>query len=209
VKVKNAVISNCCIVILAAGGASRMGEPKLLLPFRGTTLLGNAIDAAKDSGIENIVLVSGRWHESIEKIAAEKEIVSVKNENWKNGISSSIQKGLSYALSKWPGTDGVLYMVADQPFVTGKLLAEIRDVQKSSGLPAVASGYSDSVGTPAIFHQLLFEEIQHLSGDHGARKILQNHKDQIGVVPFMAGETDIDTPAEYAALVNAGKKKSS
>ncbi|WP_336517840.1 nucleotidyltransferase family protein [Pollutibacter soli] len=205
----HAVISNCCIIILAAGGASRMGEPKLLLPFRGSSLLENAINAAKDSGMANILLVSGRWHESIEKIAARKEIVSVTNENWKNGISSSIRKGLNHALSTWPGTDGVLYMVADQPFVTGQLLAEIKDAQASSGLPAVGSGYGGTVGTPAIFHQSLFEEIQHLSGDHGARKILQNHKDQIGIVPFTAGETDIDTPADYVALVNAGKKKSS
>lgn len=205
----NAVINNCCIIILAAGGASRMGEPKLLLPFRESSLLENAIDAAKSSGLSKIVLVSGAWHEAVEKIAAKKNLRWINNDSWNDGIGSSIRKGLYHAVTLWPETDGLLFMVADQPFVTGELLVEIVALQKSSGLPAVASGYGGTVGTPALFHQSLFEEIRHLSGDHGARKILLNHKDQTGVVPFMAGETDIDTPAEYEALLNAGKKKSS
>lgn len=205
----HALISNCCIVILAAGGASRMGRPKLLLPYGESSLLENAIDAAKSSGISRILLVAGSWHEAVEKISAEKNILSAINPRWQNGISSSIHTGIAHAVAVWPETDGILFMVADQPFVTGELLAALVASQKSSGLPAVASGYSGTVGTPAIFHHSLFEEVGHLSGDHGARKILLNHKDQTGVVPFMAGETDIDTPAEYEALLHAGKKKSS
>jgi len=67
----------------------------------------------------------------------------------------------------------------------------------------VTCNYGEAVGPPALFHRSLFNELMQLKGDAGARKIIEQHKDEVATVPFAKGNIDIDTEEDYEALKNS------
>jgi len=57
-------------IVLAAGRSERMGQPKLLLPFGHTTVIGSVIEALLDAGVDELVAVL-RAEDSALRIALE------------------------------------------------------------------------------------------------------------------------------------------
>jgi molybdenum cofactor cytidylyltransferase len=196
-------IQHCSIVILAAGSSSRLGQPKQLLQYKETVLLQRAIDTALQSGVENILVILGAEKDKILKELNTVGITIVFNDQWQEGMASSIRKGIASSLSLFPETDGILFMVCDQPFADAPLLQSILHMQKNNGNPIVACRYGEVTGTPALFHKSVFAELMTLKGDTGARKILLNHRENLGVVNFEEGSADIDTIADYENLLKS------
>lgn len=196
-------IQHCAIVILAAGSSSRLGQPKQLLQYKETVLLQRAIDIASEAGVENIIVILGAEKDKILKELNTEGISIVFNEQWQEGMASSIRNGISASLSFFPHTDGIIFMVCDQPFADAALLRDIIHMQKTNGYPIVACRYGEVTGTPALFHKSLFKELMTLKGDTGARKILINHQENLGVVNFEDGSADIDTIADYENLLKS------
>jgi molybdenum cofactor cytidylyltransferase len=128
-------------------------------------------------------------------------VMLVKNEEWAEGMASSLRAGLLAMQNAAPEHDGVIFMVCDQPYVTTGLLESLRETQAETGLPAAASSYAGKMGTPALFHRHLFSELLQLHGDTGARKLLAKHEGEVASVPFEEGSMDIDTPEDYARLL--------
>ena len=76
-------------------------------------------------------------------------------------------------------------------------------LQKETGKPIVACNYGEAIGPPALFHRSLFNELMQLKGDAGARKIIQQHSDDVATILFTKGKIDIDTNEDYEALKNS------
>jgi len=186
------------ILILAAGNSNRLGSAKQLLPFQNTTLLGNTIAVAKSTGLPIVAVVGARQDEIISEINKH-NIAFVMNENWQTGLSSSLQTGLHYLENKYKPLDAVLVMVCDQPFVSEKLLKELAEKYQSTQ-KSVASFYDDILGIPAIIAKEYFSEIYKLTGDKGARQIINSNNFE--KVIFAKGAIDIDTTNDYSKLLN-------
>lgn len=187
------------IVILAAGGSSRLGRPKQLVQHRGKALLQHAIDTAAALGIPTGVLVTGA---NAEQIAAEidpRHFEVVKNGQWQQGIAASIRAGLARATAN-PQVEHVLFLLSDQPFVSVPLLQELLQVHAKDGKGITASTYKGQPGVPAIFSKKYFVEMQQLSGDQGAKKIMLKHTEDMSLVDFDMGHFDVDTPADIEML---------
>jgi molybdenum cofactor cytidylyltransferase len=182
------------ILLLAAGGSSRFGSPKQLIPFSGKPLLRHLAQAASRSKASQTYVVLGAMSEKIRPALDGLAVHIVQNNRWQEGISSSIHAGIS-ALTK--ETDAVLIMLCDQPHVSSELLDRIIEVQSMSRKPIVASEYADTIGVPALFAKLLFPELLALVGDHGAKQLIHGHPEDIAIVPFPGGATDIDTPEDH------------
>jgi molybdenum cofactor cytidylyltransferase len=185
------------IILLAAGGSSRLGRPKQLLQFEGTTLVQRALDAALEAKPKQVVVVEGAHRGLAEK---SNTAIVVENKDWQEGIASSIRSGLNTVLEYEPGTDAVIFMVCDQPYVTGELLKEIMTAHESSGKDIVASSYAGTVGIPALFSKSYFDALRQLKGDEGAKKIILKNTDGVALVDFPKGNIDIDTAGDYATL---------
>ncbi len=125
-----------------------------------------------------------------------------ENKEWKEGMASSLRCGVAAVQKIMPAADGIIFMVCDQPYVTTALLNGLVQAQLETGLPVVASSYGDKLGTPALFHKNLFAELLKLNGDTGARKLIRQHKELVATIPFPKGIIDIDTRADYEALLN-------
>jgi len=196
--------NNIGIVILAAGSSSRLGKPKQLLQYDGKNLLQNVIDASINSYANSIVVVLGSNAEMILKEIHRSKANIIINTEWKEGMASSVRNGLNELLFISPSTDAVVFMVCDQPHISSALVNELITKQRETGKPIVTCNYGETIGPPALFHKSLFAELMHLKGDAGARKIIQQYKDDTAMVLFLLGKIDIDTPGDYYKI--GGKK---
>lgn len=185
------------LVILAAGSSSRMGKPKQLLDLGGKVLLQRVIDSVKKVPFCEKVLVLGAYADLIlEKIDSEGFHILFNGE-WEEGMASSLRKGLQKLIEMNSKADAVLYMLADQPMVNEKIISNILLTHKKEKHRIVASAYNDALGVPALFPFKYFDNLVHLKGNEGARKIIQHNLPQVAAVNFAAGIYDVDTEEDY------------
>jgi len=199
---------NTGLIILAAGGSSRMGEPKQLLPFEGKTFLQCTIDAALGSLVTSKVVVLGADKDEIKKTFRADTIPVIHNPEWEKGMASTMQKGLGY-LTKYKVPDQIIILLCDQPFVHSGILDALIETQKATGKGIVACKYSETLGVPVLFTKKYYPEMLALKGSDGAKKLIYAHLDDVAEVDFPKGAVDIDTYEDYELLMtNLPKKKS-
>ncbi len=193
-------MNNCAIIILAAGSSRRLGRPKQLLPYNGKSLLEHSVDTANDTDVNPVIVVLGANAAQLEKEIDGKKVHIIENKEWKEGMASSIRWGINTVIHIAPSTDAAILMVCDQPYVSAFLLNELIAAQKNTGKLIVTSQYENAFGPPALFYKTIFPELLELKGDEGARKIVEQHSNDIATVLFTQGNIDIDTEADYKAL---------
>ena len=191
---------SCAVIILAAGASERLGEPKQLLPFRGSSLLSHAVSEAGNSDARLVVVVVGEKAERVSKEIDQNIARVVNNNEWHEGMASSVRVGIKAVLEISPSVDAIILMPCDQPYVSASLLNELMELQTKTGKAIVASDYGNAIGPPALFHKNIFPELMLLQGDTGARKIVEKHGDEVATVLFTRGNIDIDTKEDYEAL---------
>ena len=189
------------VIILAAGESSRMGRPKQLLSVNGKTLLRHAIDAARVID-EAPVVVLGAHAAAICAEVNGLPVTIIENTDWQSGMGGSLRTGLQALLDHSPKTQAAIIMLCDQPRVTGDILRALVEPYRSSASPIVACEYGGVLGVPALFHRTMFQELLALQGAEGARKIIQRYPAQAARVSFPDGAIDLDTPEDFAAVMN-------
>ena len=193
------------VILLAAGGSSRMGSPKQLLRYRGQTLIRRAAEAAVASKCDQVVVVIGSEASQMRRELEDLPVSVVENQNWQTGMSSSIRAGLD-DLRQYD-LDGVLIMLCDQPFVTAGILNDLITTHRQTGKPIVASSYETTKGVPAFFSRELFTELTSLSADEGARRLIVKHPELVTTIDFPKGAIDIDTPHDTKKLSHKKAQK--
>jgi len=193
---------NTGIIILAAGNSSRLGKPKQLLTFRGTTLLEIVTRAAIESGCKPLVVVLGAYSSEISKQQQDPNINYIINDSWQEGISSSIAAGLTDIMNLDQEVEQVIIAVSDQPFINSTVFLDLIKKQEETGKNMVTSSYAQTIGTPALFNKKYFDQLLSLTGNHGAKHILEQHPEDIASILFEAGKIDIDTETDYDNLIH-------
>ncbi len=188
------------IVLLAAGASSRLGYPKQLVDFKGIPLLQHSIEVAESLEFDARILVLGAKEEQINKKINCGNFKVVINENWEEGMSSSLRKGISEALKAEKELDHILMLLSDQPLITKDTLQELIRVHMENNKQATFSEYAGEPGVPAIFSREIFSELKKLKGDQGAKKLIYNTDFQYGTVQFENGNFDVDTTADVELL---------
>ena len=189
-----------CGLVLAAGGSSRLGgEPKQLLPYRGTTLLAAVLDTARTCRFDQLVVALGgsadRVRDGVDLSGAD----VVLNEAYGAGCSSSIAAAMR---AVDPRCEALVLMLGDQPGVREEavraLLAERGDA------PLAVCLYEDGRGHPFAFARSVFGELGGLHGDKAVWKLLEQRAGEVaevrvpGTVP-----RDVDTWEDYEAVLAA------
>jgi molybdenum cofactor cytidylyltransferase len=193
-------VSADVVVILAAGGSSRLGHPKQLLPWGGTTLLAHAAQTAVATVLGPVVVMLGAYAEScrqaLEGSAAEIALCP----QWADGMGRTIGAAIAHVALTYPGADAALIMTCDQPFITAADLVAIAEARRSSGRRMAAASYSGTIGVPAVFSHSLFDELRKLQGDRGAASILRHWKAEVVAVPCPNAARDVDTAQDAQDL---------
>jgi molybdenum cofactor cytidylyltransferase len=180
------------IILLAAGSSSRLGRAKQLIEFQGKTLIQKAIDEAKKSQTNCLVVVLGSNAELIQTGFEPSSAAFIINSGWQQGMSSSMQAGLRFLMEK-EEINQVVLMLCDQPFVNASLLNQLINAKETSGKGIVAAAYSNTLGVPALFEERYFEELLQLTGSEGAKKVIFNHQADVHALDFPLGAVDLDT----------------
>lgn len=190
------------IVILAAGESARMGEPKQLLPYRGTTLLQHSINTALSVQGATVVVVLGAHAAEIRAELDDPSVLVTVNPDWADGMGSSLRAGMRALLGAQPDVSAAIFLLCDQPRVSTPTLGNLISTHERTGFAIVASEYDGILGVPALFAREMFQQLLALRGSEGARQIIRAHRDEAIGVSFQDGAVDIDTPADYAQLCN-------
>lgn len=183
-------------IVLAAGGSTRLGQPKQLLEFRGQPLVRRMAEAALAAGCAPVAVVVGEQRAAIAAALEGLAVELVPNEKWEGGIGSSVRAGVQ-SLPEW---EAVIIAACDQPHVDADLFRELIGMQEETGQLIVASSYSGTRGVPALFLRRYREELLRLPNEQGAKALIARHAAEVATVDFPQGAIDIDTPADYRAL---------
>jgi molybdenum cofactor cytidylyltransferase len=190
------------ILILAAGESKRMHGIKQVLPWKNTTLLGNAIEQAIQSKGNAVYVVLGANADRIAPTIAHYNIQTIENKNWKNGLGNSIACGIHFIKENQGDYDAILITLADQPLLTADYYNLLIDTYSQKVAKIIASETNNAPSVPAIFDALYFEKLSQLNQDKGAKEILLASENEVFVVRSNANLMDIDTPSAYEELYN-------
>jgi molybdenum cofactor cytidylyltransferase len=191
---------NFGIILLAAGGSSRLGRPKQLLHYDGLTLLQHSIQVAGSSSAYPLIVVLGAQADTIKKEIDSFGVTVIINAEWQEGMASSIRAGINALSDEHPSAEGAILMVCDQPYVTAFLLNDLIVAHHNTGKPIVACSYANTFGPPVLFQKRLFPELLQLKADTGARSVLKQHANEAEIISFPEGALDIDTEVDYQKL---------
>jgi len=194
-------MKNTGIILLAAGNSTRMGSPKQLLLYEGKTLLERIVDTSLQVFDNNkIILVLGANHSEIAFQIKDKITLISVNEEWESGMASSIKSGLQTLLNHFPEMERCFISVCDQPYLSSEVFIEMLKLADYSSKEIIAAEYAGTIGVPALFSKKYFKKLLHLSGEQGAKKIIQQNMDDVNIFTFDEGAIDIDTPSDYENL---------
>ena len=196
-------IKKISAVILAAGEAKRFGEPKQLLKWKDSTILGTVVSTFKKADFDNIIIVLGAYYELIKKKLSNelKDINIANNRHWKKGMFSSILTGLNEAIKL--NSDFVLFHQGDMPFITEEVLKNfIKEAKKNKKI--VIATVDNRPAHPYMIYKDYFSEILQMDGQEGMRPFIRKYfpiAEKIPV-PYNIGKQDIDTWEVYWRLKN-------
>ena len=190
------------ILILAAGNSSRLGEPKQLLTYNGKSLITNVVEAAITAISSPVAVVTGAHSEQILPKLFHLPTTIIHNDNWQEGMASSIRMGLTEFNRLNPHLQGVIISVSDQPFVSSELFQALIETAESTGKGIVASFYDDIAGTPVLYQKKYNDSLMGLKGAEGAKKLIKQFAGDVASVPFPLGGIDIDTQEDYRKLTS-------
>ena len=186
-------------LVLGAGGSSRLGRPKQLLPYGDRPLLEHTLNTARDAGFEQIVVpiggAAGEVRERVDFTGTE----VVVNRNYGEGCSSSIAAALDAVNRR---CEVLVLMLGDQPGVTPDTVRAL--LAGRGDAPLAVCRYDDGRGHPIAFSRSVFPQLADLHGDKGVWRLLDERAGDVVDVPI-AGNVplDVDTPEDYKAVLAA------
>lgn len=189
-------------IILAAGSASRMRQPKQLLDWGGRPLVRVVAEHALTARLECVLVVVGAERDAVVAALAGLPVEIVENRAYAEGQSTSLRAGV---VALGPEVCAALVLLGDQPFVTPTIVERIADAWRASGAAIVAPLYRGQRGNPVLFARPVFHELLAIQGDQGARAVLAVDPSRVHLVPFDDDRplADIDTPEDYERLIGS------
>lgn len=199
---------NASAIVLAAGKSERMGKMKLLLPFKGKTLIEGVVRPLLESSLDEVLVVLGYRGEEIKralsKISSSK-IRFVENRQYERGMLSSVQAGIRMLSAQ---TECAMVVLGDQPGFEAnffsRLLSEVSRSQKGILIPS----YGGKRGHPLLISSRHFPFLLSLNPEKESLHRLTEEK-AVDILDFPVELeeilVDVDLPQDLQRL----KKKES
>jgi molybdenum cofactor cytidylyltransferase len=191
------------LLLLAAGGSTRMGRPKQLLDYHGRPLLRHSVERALGSRCRPVIVVLGSDADACAAVLHGLPVETVVNEDWMQGMGSSIRAGIAAVQARAPAAPAVVIALCDQPLISSAFLDQLVRTQIEQQAAMVAASYDDRPGVPALFAQSLFPRLALLDVQAGAKALLQAAGSELVTIPAPQAAMDVDTPEDYARLLRA------
>ena len=189
-------------IILAAGQSKRMlKDNKLLIKINKKTMIERIINTSLNSNANSTVVVLGHQSDTIQEYIRNKEVVTIINKDYKNGLSSSLQCGIS-ALPD--DCDAAIIILADMPNIQSNMInSMIKNYDPSNNKCIIVPTFKTKKGNPILLDRKYFPDILKVKGDKGAKDIILNNKESIYELPQKNSSVlnDIDTKEDLSKYI--------
>jgi molybdenum cofactor cytidylyltransferase len=185
-------------VVLAAGQSTRMGRPKLALPWGDTTVIGQVVQVLLNAGISEIVVVTGGAHQEVQQALQDKPARIVYNRDFRQKeMLSSLRLGLS-AIGE-SRLAAALVVLGDQPQIEARVVKTMLELYASKQYALIVPSYRMRRGHPWLLDRSLWPVVMSLQEPHTLRDFLNEHQASI---TYLTVDTptilqDLDTPGDY------------
>lgn len=195
------------VLLLAAGGSRRLGQPKQLLRINGQALVRHMLECALATRPAKVFVVVGAESAAVTTALSGLDKVPlhyIENANWPSGLASSLQAAAPALLAA--GLP-VLILGCDQIRLTPVRLQALLDISRSVSAPNTASffdtadtvtvcDYGTAVGLPVLVPVTLFRRVAELKADQGLKALWQGLPMQRLSAPELG--FDLDTTDDLA-----------
>lgn len=188
---------NIDCLIPAAGFSSRMGNWKLILPYKNSTIIENSIANAVDV-CSRIILVTGyRGDELADLVEKFPQILTIRNQNYRNGMFSSIQTGVKMVESEW-----FFITMGDMPDINKDIYKSLLDSRNKNpgNFDIIRPMYQGKRGHPVLLNRNTIQTI--ISEPHSSemKDVFLHHRVMDIEMNILNTFRDIDTPEEYRLI---------
>jgi len=182
-------------IVLAAGNSSRLGQMKQLVQYKGITLLERQVDMVLPLA-DHVTCVLGFQAEQIPKIN-NKKVGYIINSQWQQGLSSSIVAALSELPEQ---TTHIMLLLSDQWRVSTSDCLQLKSIAQEQNQAIVVAGKNSEskqlFSPPVVIPRCYFEELALLTGEGGAKTVIQKHISDVVSVDMPCAFDDLDTPED-------------
>lgn len=180
-------------IVLAAGGSSRMGEPKPLVSLGGQPLLSRVLSSIAGSKVDETVVVLGSASERVRGEVPLNGARAVENPKFADGMSTSLRAGVA-ALA--PEAEAFFVVLGDEPFVRSETFDALIAARDRTHARIVLPVYEGVRGNPVLIDRSLADEVEELVGDRGCRALRLRHPEETAEIPVddPGVVIDLDTP---------------
>jgi CTP:molybdopterin cytidylyltransferase MocA len=180
-----------------------MGSPKALLQSPdGRLFVTRIVDTLHESGIANVVVVTGRDHDAIAVALQHSRTppLIARNPDPSRGQLSSLLVGMDAVVDS--NANGVLMTLVDVPMVSVSTVARVIGEWQRTRAPIVRPAIGDRHGHPVIFDRSLFDALRAAPLDSGAKTVVRAHEHDLLNVPVSDEGclVDVDTPEQYRRM---------
>jgi molybdenum cofactor cytidylyltransferase len=193
--------SKIAVLIMAAGGSTRIGSPKQLLKWKDSNLLVYTISKAIQLKVSKIIVVLGANSEEIISQLDQNKIRILVNHDWELGLGSSISEGVKFIQKSYPDISAVLIMLSDQPLIEQEHFIKMIRLFEHNTKKIIVTEYDDEKqGVPALFDNFYFKDLCALNADYGAKHLFKKYSKDIHEIVNKNASFDIDTLEQYEKL---------
>jgi molybdenum cofactor cytidylyltransferase len=194
-------MSEIWAIILAAGASTRMQKQKLLLPFKGKTIIETVVENAARSVNSNIMVVLGSHRDQIQKKIENYPVKFCVNDNYLDGMLSSAICGFRALPEE---AKAALIYLGDQPQIPSLVANLVMEAWQKSGKGIVIPTIKGRRGHPVLIETRYIPEIEKLDPEKGLRTLSEKYRNDVFEMKCLVPEIlrDIDTPEEYEIEIN-------
>lgn len=203
-------VSRSFAIVPAAGLSLRMGEPKLLLPWRGRTLLGHVLRMWQQSRVDEIVVITRGDDEPLREIAKHAGVHAPVPAEDPHDMKRSVQLGLSFieeTLSPQM-SDCWLLAPADLPSLTPDVIDHLLAAYDPDGPAVHVPSVEGRRAHPVLFPWKMAAAVHALADDEGVNRLLETTDDEMSIRELPWHDRgileDIDTADDYQRLRGNG-----
>lgn len=185
------------VLIPAAGASTRLGQAKQLVNYQGKPLLQHIVDVVSAINPVEIIIVTGANAEMVRESVQHPLLCWIHNSQWAEGLGGSIAIGAQAVNSR---SSGLMIMLCDQYRITATDLQELVETWRTNQDRIVAAETGGHCMPPLVFPPDMFNAVEHLAGQRGAHKLLEQHPTRVIAVPIDNAAFDLDEPEQLRNL---------
>ena len=185
-------------IVLAAGQSTRMGQPKMLMPWGKTCVIGQVVSILLDAGVDDIHVVTGGLQKELKEVLKDYKVDYLFNQDFANGeMLMSVQAGLRGLGGE---TEAALIVLGDQPQIRSRTVCAIVEKYYATRSKIIVPSYKMHRGHPWLVDKFYWQEIINLLPPSTMQKFLYLHNNEIEyvVVDTASVIQDLDTQTDYS-----------